>query len=537
MRLLLLVSALTQVVLSGHVAVRMPFLNPAGVTYTSYGNPAPQYNYDYSDHGYGYEAQAQLAYAAQVQHQQPLLANGPVAVGYAQVPVKTAVAVPTVHHVPAIADVPVTKYEAQPAVIQKIVDVAKPAIKTRKYEVRRPAIQKQFYDIEERTIVRPVGSALVELDEPLSKAQKGPAIVSSLDEHHHHQAAVFAEHGHAVAVTPVAHAVAVTPAAHTLAITPTAHTVAITPVGHHFHQESAFIDNRHFAPAVQHVAYSTTPAPIHFSTPAPLIVSTTPHYSEDSVLVEAAARNVAETEHAAYEAKLVHEEAVARAQINAKNAHLAVEAFSNGAALENHHALEQQHALENHQALANQQALENHHALANQHALESHQALANQHALESHHALENHNAFEAAKNVNHLSHEEAQENQQRLIKLLTARGGVAEVGFGRAGHSEHIGDAGISRARVLSATPSPHHAPVEEKVNTRRIVVSRPVQTLQEIDVVEPATKIEQVAINTPTFIKTARVGVQRVHTSVPVYGKALAPAVAHAQVPVGYYH
>lgn len=135
MRLLLLVSALTQVVLSGHVAVRMPFLNPAGITYTSYGHPAPQYNYDYSDHGYGYEAQAQLAYAAQVQHQQPLLAKGPVAVGYAQVPVKAAVAVPTVHHVPAIADVPVTKYEAQPALIQKIVDVAKPAIKTRKYEV------------------------------------------------------------------------------------------------------------------------------------------------------------------------------------------------------------------------------------------------------------------------------------------------------------------------------------------------------------------------------------------------------------------
>jgi len=45
-------------------------------------------------------------------------------------------AVPTVHHVPAVADVPIKTYEHTPAVIHKVLDVAKPAIQTRKFEVR-----------------------------------------------------------------------------------------------------------------------------------------------------------------------------------------------------------------------------------------------------------------------------------------------------------------------------------------------------------------------------------------------------------------
>lgn len=47
-------------------------------------------------------------------------------------------------------------------------------------QVRRPAIQKQFYDIEERVIIRPAGSAVVELDEPTSKSQKEPAVIQPL---------------------------------------------------------------------------------------------------------------------------------------------------------------------------------------------------------------------------------------------------------------------------------------------------------------------------------------------------------------------
>lgn len=42
-------------------------------------------------------------------------------------------------------------------------------IKLRRYRVHRPGIRKQFYDVEERVIVRPVGSALIELDPPTKK--------------------------------------------------------------------------------------------------------------------------------------------------------------------------------------------------------------------------------------------------------------------------------------------------------------------------------------------------------------------------------
>lgn len=145
---LLVILALANVALGGHIAVRMPFLNPAGVTYAQYGQaphgdhqqvtysePHAQYSYQQAYDGHQQvtysEPHAQYAYQQEHVH----YAQQPSAVGYAQVPVKTAVAVPTVHHVPAVADVPYTKIEAQPAVLQKIVDVAKPAIKTRKFEV------------------------------------------------------------------------------------------------------------------------------------------------------------------------------------------------------------------------------------------------------------------------------------------------------------------------------------------------------------------------------------------------------------------
>lgn len=42
-------------------------------------------------------------------------------------------------------------------------------VKLRRYQVQRPGIQKEFYDVEERTIVRPAGSALIELDAPTKK--------------------------------------------------------------------------------------------------------------------------------------------------------------------------------------------------------------------------------------------------------------------------------------------------------------------------------------------------------------------------------
>lgn len=113
---------------------------------------------------------------------------------------------------------------------------------------------------------------------------------------------------------------------------------------------------------------------------------------------------------------------------------------------------------------------------------------------------------------------------------------MTEVGFGRAGAAAGpVGDAGQVRARVLSATPAPAYGePAGERVNTRRVVVSRPIETLQEVEVAEPVTKIERIQVDHPTLIKSARQDFVRVPTSVPIYGKTFAP-LAHAAVPVAH--
>lgn len=42
-------------------------------------------------------------------------------------------------------------------------------VKLRRYRVHRPGIKKEFYDVEERVIIRPAGSAVIELDPPTKK--------------------------------------------------------------------------------------------------------------------------------------------------------------------------------------------------------------------------------------------------------------------------------------------------------------------------------------------------------------------------------
>ncbi|KAL5293106.1 hypothetical protein ACFFRR_011716 [Megaselia abdita] len=63
-----------------------------------------------------------------------------------------------------------------PAVVQKKVNVVTPVVRKTTYEIRKPAIEKQFFDIEERVIVRPAGTVVVELDGPISKQTKGETI-------------------------------------------------------------------------------------------------------------------------------------------------------------------------------------------------------------------------------------------------------------------------------------------------------------------------------------------------------------------------
>ncbi|XP_031624096.1 myb-like protein A isoform X2 [Contarinia nasturtii] len=44
-------------------------------------------------------------------------------------------------------------------------------VKLRRYQIHRPGIKKEFYDVEERVIVRPVGSALIEFNSPTKKQE------------------------------------------------------------------------------------------------------------------------------------------------------------------------------------------------------------------------------------------------------------------------------------------------------------------------------------------------------------------------------
>ena len=525
MRTLILIAAIIQTVLGGgsHFSVRLPFLNPAGVTYLD--GPAPAglsagpLGYAAAGHvvepaaveigyagaavtaapavGYAVPAVTAAPAVAAVTAAPPVAAVGYAApaVGYAPAAVPAVAAVPTVHHVPGVADVPVTRVEARPGVIQKVVDVAKPAVSTRKFQLRRPAIEKKFYDIEEHIIVRPAGSALLELEEPHAKIQKGPAVINPV--------------GVAVGPAPVA-------VAHPVAAAPIAvgHPVAAAPI--------AVAPAVAITPSPAPIIVSTTPAPISggFGGPSPgpaafqdeeSIVVDNPDFAARSAFAAEGHRLDAEQRSLEAEQQVLQ---VRQQNIFARRQHLAqarthTEAIPSGPAPGPLPGLARSGP--GVEVRANGAPLD----------------------LIPH----GRSGPDVVPSVRALSPEINQANQQRLIQLLTARGGVAEVGFGREGPSPGaVGDAGPVHARVLSATPAPlHSAPAGERVSTRRVVVSRPIETVQDIDVVEPVTKLERVAVNHPTLFKTVHHDVARVPTSVPVLGKTLAPAVAHAAVPVGY--
>ncbi|EFN79356.1 uncharacterized protein LOC105187878 [Harpegnathos saltator] len=428
MRLLVTVMvALLQVGLGSHVAVRMPYLNPAGVTYVN--------DFHTQDTALAYASDTPLHTVVE----QPLQYAAPLIpakvethhVGYAAAQVPAVAAVPFVKHVPTVSQVPVTTLQAHPAVLHKQLDVVKPAVTSRKIEVRRPAIQKQFYDIEERVIVRPAGSAVVELDEPTSKVQKGSAVLQSVDYPQTH------------GVYPHADVIADNAPAH-------------IP----------------FAPVFSHVS------PVS-ALPSPVIAPS-----------DSGANNLQENESVVID-NPDFRNAINRARLSQfRTSEPRAAAESNGTPLDR--------------------------------------------------SAPRFIAHDPSPSVvpsqrQRISAEDSKINQDRLIDLLTARGGITEVGLGRDGAAARaIGDAGYVRARVLSATPAPDYAePSGERVSTRRVVVSRPIETYQEYDIVEPATKIERVSVQQPAFIKTARVDHVQVHGSVPVVGKALAPAVAHAAVPI----
>lgn len=88
-------------------------------------------------------------------------------------------------------------------------------------------------------------------------------------------------------------------------------------------------------------------------------------------------------------------------------------------------------------------------------------------------------------------------HNERLIELYSGNGGASEVG--RANQPQASGrytdngtpgyqNAGLVRARVVSTTPAPPNAQPSEHVNTRRIVVAKVGETVQEVEVPDNGT-------------------------------------------------
>lgn len=130
MRLFAIIAALLQIGLCGHVAIRMPYLNPAGVTYVNSlqtQDEAFEHAPDTSLHN----IETSLRYVAPVIPARVETHH----VGYATAQVPAVAAVPFVKHIPTVSHVPVTTIEAQPGLVQKQLDVVKPAVTSRKIEV------------------------------------------------------------------------------------------------------------------------------------------------------------------------------------------------------------------------------------------------------------------------------------------------------------------------------------------------------------------------------------------------------------------
>lgn len=542
MKTSLLVFGLTLTIAYGSslVNIRLPYVNPAGVTYINgptpsglVAGPVPiQYAAQPHLQQLAYATQPALR-AAPLQYAQPALRASPIT--FTQPALRAAPLLQP--RVAAVADIPVTQIEAHHGVVQNLVDVAKPAIKTRKFEVRRPAIQKQFYDIEERVIVRPAGSALVELDQPISKNQKGLDIITPL---------------HAV------------------------HAAPIVPVSGFVHQP---------------VFVSSTPAPVSPASEGDFSFENQqpsnqdqdqqqpqlPQSDDDSVVIEARSRfqqqpqqpqqinqplfrgapqpqqetqaffpqqsqqqeqqqqqpQERQQQPAGSERQQQSSDLQRQQQIQFQE--LQQQQQNQLQQLQQRHVEEQQildHQNENSQSQRgnpqfrsqapthseSQPQQQQPQPQSEQRGAPQPQVVARSNgeipSFRFNQSPQSDSPFVYSRQV---TPEESHDNQQRLIQLLTARSSLSEVGNPQSARSSNFNDAGLIRARVLSATPAPYNAaPTDERVNTRRVVLSRPIETIQEVVVQEPVTKFEKVAVNTPTIFKTARLGVQRVHTSLP---------------------
>lgn len=537
--------------------------NPSYPSYYPYNIQAPVSYATHPFQTYGHAAVTPVVYGT---------VQRPNVVAYAPQPVQPVVTqyhtpavqpahVPTAHAVPVHVPVAVTPVTPIASVTPVTTTVTKtvtreeetvsssteppaPVIKSRRYKVRRPAIQNQFYDIEERVIIRPVGTALVELEQPASRTE------TKVITHTVQTQADRGSSGHGRTVTTGTATVTPKPQiVHTVYhLTPVQHTPAIAPHPVIIHASSAgHVVPQAVVPHFQAPVYVNHVQPVYIpatsipvttfkpeyhvtvpvvTTPAPgTISSTTTSTSydyDDSVVVEARGGGGRGTFHAvtSTEAPLEHSTLDATAKYRAdelpKRGDIAITYASTEAT---------------HQSLSDNQqsvteptvtARSNVNSRFNLEGQNQSQSLVSesQQSSQSRNARINEITATSPRVLisNGLSAEQARSNQEQFIRLLSERDSIAEVGYGPNTDTSSSLINTYVRSRVLSATPAPQGTKETSRtVNIRRIIVSRPIETEQEVEVREhtfsPHSTTHQVTSSSD---------------QVPVYTTYKPPAFAH---------
>lgn len=507
---------------------------------------------------------------------------------------------PHVAPVYQVPTVPVLKYTTQPRYVQRLVDVTNAQVAVAKLQVRRPAIQKQFYDIEERTIVRPVGSAVLELDEPVSKQFVSPFSVVPAG---HHSTAQF----HRPLLYPVGSYPLVSygplqvPVQHYPVSIQSPQQYPIIPQPLQPYPSIPLLPQQYPSTSQQPQQYPTISQPPQqfpsipqppqqypTTSQPPQQVPTIPQVpqepdnteprppqqfpfepqpspedsfntefdSSDSVVVdnpdftkssksnddESLNDNKNEGSFDEFEREVLSDKSesteknteqdrVVQNIINDFENLQLLRMFSSQTGSERPLQRSQQRPnfrvlLEPPKILERPQQTQtkpsdetnsfqrsketglgdsltqtlNNIETSSQRAPSSttETELPSLYRSYLNHLRDNqlsdtkaHSTDEVIPSVRQLSPEQSQENQRKLLELLTGRGEVSEVGLARSGES-------AVRGRVLSVTPAPPCAEGEERVNTRRVVVSRPVHTVEEVHVQRPFTQVQRVAVHEP---------------------------------------
>lgn len=404
-------------------------------------------------------AQPVLAQTQAIYHQQPLVT-------------KTILpAQPIIHThavLPAQPIVPVAHIHAQPALLHKQIDIPTQAFKTSKYQVRRPAIQKQFYDIEERVIIRPAGSAVVELDPPHAKIHQGTIL-----------------------------------------------TPGISLLGAPIHQ-----DQQITSPAPENQQQETQQQNQQQQQQQQQQENT-----EDTITVEAAPRSQTDISYA-------------RSGSIQSNIQTEIPQLTENQRLYIHQLLGDmtpQQILNNNNQFARQQTSTEGTTTEQQTTQEVSTTTQNFEQTTTESAKQessndqnqqNQPLFRQSNNIN-VRFNNAQEQiarnigsnvvNQRFIDLFTARQGIAEIANQNSlQKSNNQVDNTFVRGRIISAennindlAKNANNNLPQENVNTRRIVVARPIETVQEVHVVEPVTKVHRVTVQQPALLKSTHLQLQ----------------------------